>query len=278
MSGGKPVEALPAAAQRAFGRRDENALSPKFSLGYFPIEDIVVRYSVAKAARFPLVEELFRNEASGDRQFVADPNLKPENGLHHNLSFEKYFSEGSAKINFFHEVVDEVIFTFSTIDLGNSGTVTTTLPVDEVTTSGIEFIYNQNKLFNSRFDMRFNIAYTHAQITKNKLNRGIENKEFPRIPKWRANLLATYHFSDSLNLNSSLRYASDTYSELNNNDRAQRVFGAQDEYLFVNLKANWQATETVHIGVGIDNLFNEEAYTFHPWPSRTFFLEGRYTF
>lgn len=33
-----------------------------------------------------------------------------------------------------------------------------------------------------------------------------------------------------------LRYASDTYDTLENNDTEEEVFGAQDNYLFLNLK------------------------------------------
>jgi len=258
-------------------RRDEQEISPKFSLGFFPTDDIVIRYSLARAVRFPLVEELFRNESTGTRQFISDPTLEPEDGIHHNLSFEKFIDNGSVRLNVFHEVVDDVIFTFSATDL-MSNTITTTLPVDEVTTTGAEFIYNQNRIYGSPFDVRFNIAYTDAQITENDLNPEIEDNEFPRIPEWRSNLLVTYNFNDSLNFNTSIRYASDTYGELDNSDRAEEVFGAQDEYLFVNVKGNWHATEDFRIGAGIENIFNDEAYVFHPWPSRTFFIDAKYTF
>lgn len=147
-----------------------------------------------------------------------------------------------------------------------------------MTTSGPEFIYNQNSVFNSLFDVRFNLTYTDAEITENALNPEIENENFPRIPDWRSNLLVTYRYNHAVNLNTSVRYASNSYNELDNSDRASNVFGAQDEFLFVNLKANWKVTEYAKIGAGIDNVFNEEAYVFHPWPSRTLFLEGRYTF
>jgi iron complex outermembrane receptor protein len=38
---------------------------------------------------------------------------------------------------------------------------------------------------------------------------------------------------------------------------------------------NWQATKTTQFSLGVDNIFNEEAYVHHPWPSRTFFLEAK---
>lgn len=257
--------------------RDEQEISPKMSLGYFPSADIAVRYSIARAVRFPIVEELYRNESADNFEFVSDPDLEPEDGIHHNLSIEKTLDAGQVKLNLFHETVDDVIFTFSGA-LTGGGTKSTTLPVDEVETSGVEFIYNQNSLFKSPFDVRFNITYTDAEISKNSLNPDIEGKNFPRIPKWRSNLLVSYNYSDNIDFSSSVRYASNTHGELDNSDNANKVFGAHDDYLFVNLKSNIQINDDLRFGVGVDNIFNKEAYVHHPWPKRTFYMEGKYTF
>jgi iron complex outermembrane receptor protein len=257
--------------------RDEQEISPKLSLGYFPTSDVAVRYSVARAVRFPIVEELYRNETAENFEFISDPDLEPEDGIHHNLSIEKMLNAGQVKLNIFHETVDDVIFTFSG-DLAGGGSQSTTLPVDEVETTGVEFIYNQDNFLSSPFDIRFNVAYTDAEITKNTLNPDIEGKDFPRIPKWRSNLLVSYDYNDNVNFNTSVRYASNTYGELDNSDTADNVYGSHDDYLFVNVKTNLKVAEDLRLGAGIDNLFNKEAYVHHPWPKRTFYLEGKYTF
>lgn len=257
--------------------RDEQEISPKMSLGYFPSNDIAVRYSVARAVRFPIVEELYRNESADNFEFISDPNLDPEDGIHHNFSIEKMLTDGQVKLNVFHETVDDVIFTFSG-ELAGGGSQSTTLPVDEVETTGVEFIYNQDNFLSSPFDIRFNVAYTDAEITKNRLNREIEGKDFPRIPKWRSNLLVSYDYNDHVNFNTSVRYASNTHGELDNSDTADNVYGAHDDYVFVNIKSNVKLSRDLRIGAGIDNLFNKEAYVHHPWPKRTFYLEGKYTF
>jgi iron complex outermembrane receptor protein len=81
-----------------------------------------------------------------------------------------------------------------------------------------------------------------------------------------------------VNFNTSVRYASNTYGELDNSDTADNVYGSHDDYLFVNVKTNLKVAEDLRLGAGIDNLFNKEAYVHHPWPKRTFYLEGKYTF
>ncbi len=116
--------------------RDEQEISPKMSLGYFPTNDVAIRYSVARAVRFPIVEELYRNESAENFEFISDPNIEPEDGIHHNLSIEKILNAGQVKLNIFHETVDDVIFTFSG-ELAGGGSQSTTLPVDEVETTGV---------------------------------------------------------------------------------------------------------------------------------------------
>ena len=77
-------------------------------------------------------------------------------------------------------------------------------------------------------------------------------------------------------MGTSVRYASNSFGELDNSDTADTVFGAQDDYLFVGTKLNWQVSEALKLSAGIDNLFNEEAHVFHPWPGRTYHLQAKY--
>ena len=99
---------------------------------------------------------------------------------------------------------------------------------------------------------------------------------FPRTAQWRSNLLLSAKWTERLNGGLSVRYASDSFGTLNNSDNLDNVFGAQDEFLFVGIKANWQANEEILFSAGVDNLFDEQAYVYHPWPGRTFHLKVAY--
>lgn len=259
------------------GKRSESGFSPKFSLARFFGDEVTVRYSAARALRFPIVEELFRNESSGARVFDANANLKPEDGTHHNLSWERQLANGLVKINLFYEEVNETIFNF-TANAANGQSISTALPVDEVTTKGAEFIYNTQALFDGHFDLRFNATFVDASISENRLNPRLVGRQFPRIPKSRVNVLLTYHVSEAVNISSGARYSSNSFNQLDNSDTASNVFGARDDYLFINLKANWQVAEGLSLGAGVDNLFNDEAYVAHPWPARTIFANASLEF
>jgi len=259
-------------------QRSANGFSPKLSLGYFPSEDITLRYSVAKAIRFPILEELYRNDdaTSSGSVFISDPNLVPEEGIFHNVSIEHNYVGGGLKLNVFYEQIDDVIYDQSTTT--STGTVTTSLPTEQVTNRGTEFIWQTKGLWQGLVDVRFNVSYLDAEISKNVLNPDIVGNVFPRSPKWRSNLQLHFPLSQTLDLNLDGRYASKSYGRLDNLDTTYRVFGAQDAYLLFGLKANWQYSEKLRLSAGVDNLTNQEAYVAHPWPQRTYYLEAKYLF
>lgn len=259
-------------------KRTESGLSPKFSIGYFPSGDLALRYSIARALRFPVMEELYRNDGSTDSGsvFISDPTLAPEDGIFQNLSLEKYLAQGSVKFNLFHDIVEDVIFNQSTST--DSGTVTTALPVDEVKTQGAEFIYNQRKILGSAFDVRFNLSYTDTEITENVLNPDYVGNAFPRMPRWRSNLILRYQIQPDISVAANMRYASNSYGRLDNEDTASNVFGAQDSFLLLGTKLNWSVTPAMQLSAGIDNITNQEIYSYHPYPSRTYYLQAKYQF
>jgi iron complex outermembrane receptor protein len=226
------------------------------------------------------VEELYSNVSATTSIVVSDPSLEPEDGIFHNLSLETAIENGFVRLSLFHDTVDDTIYNQrgTIIDDGVNVNVSTFLAVDEVETTGVEFVYNQQQVLDSRFGVRFNTSYTDSEIVENTVNPEIEGNRMPRIPRWRANLIVSYPFTETFDVNGSLRYASDAYGDLDNGDTENEVYGAIDEYLFVSAKANWQVTDYASLSLGVDNIFDELAYVAHPWPSRTVFLEGQLRF
>ena len=252
--------------------RSKTGWSPKFSLSWLANDIVEMRYSVAKALRFPVIEELYVNVVDGSgTSMISDPTLQPEDGVFHNLSFVSGTAAASRRLNIFHEVVADVIF-----NQRASNGVSTFLPVGEVTTTGAEFIWEQRGLFQMPFDIRYNLTYTDSEITDNVFNPEYVGNDFPRTAQWRSNLVMNYQWNDAVNSAVNVRYASDSFGTLNNSDNVDNVFGAHDGFLSVGLKATWQIDESLKLSAGVDNLLNEQAYVFHPWPGRTFHLKAAY--
>lgn len=242
--------------------------SPKFSVGYHLNDRWLIRYSAAKAYRFPIIEELFRQYQNYTNENLANPDLKPENGLHHNLMFDRSIDGGYVRLNVFHETIRDAIESQNDPIIRRD----TFVPVDKTQTWGAEFIVNQAGLFIPQLDLRFNATWTQSTIEKNRANPLFEGNDYPRMPRWRSNLLATYHVGDDWNVGVNLQYSSDSYGRLDNGDRVDHVYAAQDAYTRIGIKTNYQFNQRISANFGIDNLTNEITYVAHPWPGRTAYL------
>lgn len=262
---------------RAVADADRNQFSPKFSVGFVPANEWLVRYSLAKAYRFPVIEELFTQSQSYSTIVQAKPDLKPENGLHHNIMLEKQFDAGYARVNIFTETIQDAIESQSNL-LAGGGSITTFSAIDEVQTDGVELILNRYGLFVPELDLRFNIAYTRSIIEDNSTAEGpnptnsIEGNDYPRMPRWRSNLMLTYHATDRWDLSATMQYADKNFGRLDNTDTAEQVMGAQDGYTRFGIKSSVELTDELEASFGIDNVTNEESYVAHPWPGRSFYL------
>lgn len=261
-----------------------NQFSPKLSIGYIPADTWLLRYSAAKAYRFPIVEELFAQSQSYSSVVEARPDLKPENGLHHNLMLEKQFDTGYARINIFTETIKDAIESQTTILPSGSPvpSITTFSPVDEVQTDGVELILNRYGVLVPQLDIRVNLAYTKSIITGNGTAEGpnsnttLEGNDYPRMPRWRSNFMATYHATDRWDVSANVQYADKSFGRLQNDDIAEQVMGAQDGYTRIGLKTTYDINDNLELGFGVDNLTNEISYVAHPWPGRSFYLSLSY--
>ncbi|VUD63816.1 Vitamin B12 transporter BtuB [Thalassocella blandensis] len=257
--------------------RQEHAISPKYSLTYTTEHAHYVRYSYAQAYRFPIVEELFQNQETARQQSIANLDLQAEFGRHHNLTLHHALEQGYMRINLFYETIDDAIDAQSKII--DNVSVRTFLPIDEVETSGIEWAFVQQNVFAFPLDIQANVTYAKSKIIANAGgDQSFVGKDFPRMPRWRANFLATYHIQEKWDIGGGIRYASNSYGDADNADSAHNVFGAMDDYTFVNLKTRYTIKPYLTVSAGIDNLTNSIAYVHHPWPGRTIFLETALNF
>jgi Outer membrane receptor proteins, mostly Fe transport len=267
---------------------DTSKFSPKFSLGYNSNGNWSVRYSLAKAYRFPIVEELYSQYSAYNSISEANPELKPEDGLHHNLMFDYELNHGYARINLFSEVVKDTLESqTTTIETGpQTGTsIRTFVPIDEVQTNGVEFIVNNRGVLSEQLDLRFNLTYTHSEIVNNSTaentddfdpTQSIVGNTYPRMPKWRSNLMALYHLTDKWNLSATWQYSGNSYGRTDNKDNISGVYGAQDSYSRLGLKTQYQFDSNFSLGFGVDNITNQISYVAHPWPGRTLYLNISY--
>ncbi|ANE56586.1 TonB-dependent receptor [Methylomonas sp. DH-1] len=258
--------------------RQVSRWSPKFSLGYEPGR-WKFRYSVGKAYKFPLPEELYGNSSgvSGNVS-LADATLKPEDGTHHNLLAEYDFNNGYVRLNLFHENVRNAIYNQSIYLPGSAVLSTLVSSVGEVETDGLDFTINHDRVFGSDFDVKLNTTILNAEIIANERNPAYVGKQFPLMPNYRANLLTTYHYGTDWDFSVGTRYSGRQFSQLDNSDLQLPYYSAFTESVYVDLKATYRFNKAGHVSAGIDNINDYQAFYNHPLPQRTFFAQVGYKF
>lgn len=270
--------------------RSETATSPKVSLGYEPGE-WKFRYSFGRAHRFPVISELYQSLNSPTNILIANAALKPENGTHHNFMMEYGLPKGYVRVNAFRDDVNNAIQQVRSA----TGAITTGAfqNIGEVSTTGVELIYDQRNILGSRFDFMFNGTWMNAKVEKGPLvsfttstgqpaDYNLTGKQVIRLPHWRANFFGTYHVTDAWDVSLSGRYVSDSYSSPDNKDYINNVFGSQSDFFFMDFKTSYRHQFSSGLksrfSFGISNLNNDKAWVHHPYPQRTYLVEAAFSY
>jgi iron complex outermembrane receptor protein len=260
-----------AAVTTSHDDRDIARLSPKASIGFEPARRTRIQYSVGRAYRFPVPEELFDFEIRTFGSVLGDASLEPEAGIHHNLSIQHGVGRGHVEANLFLDDVDDTIFT--QFQFVGGAPIFSFLPIDRVRTTGLELVLDQPKVLGSKLDLQMNATVLKSEILEHALRPAWVGTDFPRMPRARIGLFAVYNLTPRWLAAIGARYSSDQYGELGNADTVDDVFGSIDAYLFLDAKLSFRLPTGGRFSVGVDNLANETAFVYHPWPQRTLFAE-----
>jgi iron complex outermembrane receptor protein len=100
-------------------------------------------------------------------------------------------------------------------------------------------------------------------------------KHVPNVPAWRATLGATYRPTEALAMTVVGRYQSKIFATLDNIDTVRNVFQAFDPFFVVDARLQYKVTDQGTLSLGIDNIGNAKYHLFHPFPQRTFVVQGK---
>ena len=259
--------------------REANRWAPKFSIGYQP-GNWKFRYSVAKAYRYPVADELFGNSASvNGSQSIANATLKPEDGTHHNLLGEYDFDNGYVRLNLYHENIQNAIYPQFIYLPGSVNLSSQVSSIGEVQTNGLDISTNFDRVFKSNFDIKASSTLLDRTIVANPLNPAIVGNQMPFTPHYRANLLTTYHYGKDVDMSVGTRYQSAMNSQPDNKDLQLNYYSATTEQIFVDLKSTYHFNNRKgHVSAGVDNVNGFQAYMNHPLAQRTYFMQVGYKF
>lgn len=259
--------------------------SPKAAVAWNLRDDLLLKVSVGRGVRFPNVEELYNGTVTATSQTLSDPNLKAETSDAVELSAEKDWDRQRLRVSLFHDDVKDAILRQSTSDPAVCKTTATGATsytcvqnVDRVKTTGIELAWQALDLFIKGLSVDASAAYTfESKVTANAKDPLMVGKWWLRVPRTRAALQAAWRPDDAWLFAAGYRHEGRAYNDTYNLDINPNVYGGVSKVDQLDLRSAYKFSRRMEMAVGVNNVTNQHAYQFHPYPGRTLFAELRFS-
>ncbi len=249
-------------------------LSPKGSLVYTPFENTTLRGSIGKAFRPPNVYELYRTWAGTSTTYAANPMLDPETSISGDVGIEqRLFKSAAFRVSYFYNRLHDLIYR-RTMGVGADGkTIELWDNAASAETDGIEVEWDHR--LTPWFRYFANYTYTHSKMLDNPTNPESVGKQLTGIPKNMFNLGGEVTYGPA-SLTLTGRYASKRFADDQNLDDVNSVYGSHDPYFVADLNLRYAVTKNAILAFAIDNLFDEDYFSYYQAPGRKFY--GSLTF
>ncbi len=254
-----------------FAARQETWLSPKAAVSYQPDGDWTLKASLGRAVRAPTVAELYQGSLSSGTIVHHDPDLRPERSWTTEWTAERALPRGQLRATFFAERSVDALYTQAL-----TPTVNAVQNVGEIRTRGLEMAVQARRVVLPGLDLGASLTYAESIIVKNEAFPASVGRWQPRVPRWRAHLLATWRHDERWSGTLGMRYSGRQYGTLDNSDPHGHAYTGVSTFLVSDLRLLCRLDRQWSAAFGIDNLGNERYWAFHPYPQRTFHAELRF--
>ena len=261
-------------APLTFMSRSETNVSPKAALSFAPDDDWTLKASVGRAVRMPTVAELYQGSVSAGIIVNNDPNLKPEKSWTSELTAERSIGNGLLRATVFHEATADALYSQTNVSV--TPTVINIQNIDAMRTTGLELAFGASDIAVKGLDLNGSLTFADSIITKNDKFPASVGHWQPRVPRWRAHVLATWKPTDLWALTAGARYSGTQYGTLDNSDPNGGAYTGVSRFIAADVRVLYRVTRQWSVALGIDNLNNATYWAFHPYPQRTFSAELRF--
>jgi iron complex outermembrane receptor protein len=259
-----------------FAERSERSISPKAAVQFAPSVAWSLKGSIGRAFRYPTVSELYQGTLVGQAIVNNDPNLKPERSVTSELSYVRHVFLGRVRATVFHERTRDALYSQTTTN--GSGTSTSIQNVPRIRTHGLELAAELSGVGSHALDVTASITFADSIIEENPRLPASEGKWQPRVPRWRSNLVATYHPGEHWSLTGALRYSGRQFNTLDNSDPHSGAYTGTSPFLVADARVRYRFDERWSAAVGVDNLANRTYWNFHPYNQRTWNAELKFDY
>ena len=263
-----------ATTELGFPRRFESNVSPKAAVRFSPDPDWSIKASIGRAVRYPTVSELYQGTIATDAIVNNDPNLKPERSVTSELSYVRNVALGHLRVTAFHEQTRDALYSQTNVTV--SPTVTSIQNVDAIRTSGLELATDLTGVGSDVFDLSASLTFADSIIEQNRNFPASVGKWQPRVPRWRANLVGTYHPGVHWSVTGALRYSGRQFNTLDNADTNSYAYTGTSPFLVADARVRYRVDAHWSAALGVDNLTNRTYWNFHPYNQRTWNVELRF--
>ncbi|MCX8118457.1 MAG: TonB-dependent receptor [Desulfobacterota bacterium] len=252
---------------KRYGARDARSWSPKAALVYKPFERTTLRVSGGKAFRSPTTYDLYRTWVSAaGTTFAANPDLKPETTLSWDVGIDQGLWKGArVRAAYFENYLKDLIYrktvTPTYREFHNAG---------KAEVKGVELEGEQR--FDFGLKLFANFTYNDTEMKRNEANPASEGKKLTNVPERMFNVGADFEkgpFYASL----IGRYVSKRFTDDQNRDRVNRVYGSHDPFFVVDARLSYKVLKFATLSLSIDNLFDKDYFWSYKAPGRSWFGE-----
>ncbi|RDI99283.1 TonB-dependent receptor [Dyella solisilvae] len=260
-----------------YPNQQRSDFSPKAALDFQITQALATRLSFGRAIRYPTVTELYQQVTSGSQLVQNNPNLKPEDSRSFDWTTLYSWGTGVFRVSLFQENRHNALF--SQTDTSISPNLTQIENIDRARIRGVESALDEEDVFVEGLNFSGSVTYAESVVQQDTLAPAAVGKQFPRIPRWRARMSATYHPNDRLTYALGYRYSSGAYSTLLNTDINQDVYGGISSYSVFDAKVSYRLEPRLTASIGVDNIGNQKYFVSpHPYPQRTVFVGLNYDY
>jgi iron complex outermembrane receptor protein len=263
------------AAPLPFPSRSETASSPKAALSWRASPNWTLKASTGRAVRNPTAAELFQGTIVDNAIVNSDPHLKAETSWTSELSAETLGDNGSLRATLFRETTRDALYSQPLLVSGGA-VVNTVQNVGRIRTNGVEAAAQADDVGVRGLGLTASLTYADSIITDNAGFPASVGKRQPRVPRWRATMLATWKANDQWTATLGARYSGRQYGTLDNSDPNGDAYMGVSDYFVVDARLRYRFDRRWSAAVGVDNLNDRKYWAFHPYTQRTLVAEVRW--